>query len=654
MATGDGSQPWESQVVTVRDMASPSAEPVQVDLRALGEHYFFGGMAGSTLIAHDRPADGVSTVRLVTVADGRVTDRAVPGLPGGDCWFADAYAPGLAVFNCATSDAGLDSAVVDLATDTVVDMRPASESVWWPNAVSTTHVAWQELDDRGQGRIAVSRLGSTDVRYVEGTGIDPESFRLLGGWVLSGYRVALEQRAPYAPGRPFLARHPETGETIELLTHYSSAVPAPDGSLLVRGGTLDRNEGLYRVSLDGNGKPRAELVATTGQSTAVTYLGTTVPSTFTFDRIGQGADLTWQFSRTDTDVWLTLVHERTGERLQRRIWSTDPEAVNEARRDGQTISWRWDGSNPVNPLKAAYNGAYTWEIKAVPDDGIGPEAKASGRFTVNRAPVPHDYDDNGTPDILLHVDGGGALLRADTNKTASGDSVRHVLDYVPRVGVGWGIYDRIESVGDVAGTRVDDVVGRDENGVLWLYQGTGNGDEPLRGRVRVGSGWGIYDQLAGGSDLTGDGRSDLVATDKAGVLWLYKGTGNASAPFGARKKVGGGWGVYNQLTATGNLAGAGAGDLVARDKDGVLWLYLGKGDGTFAARTRVGGGWNAYPHVVAIGDGTGDGRADLVAFDAKGRSYTYAGTGDYRAPLKGRVEFALIADQYWLRLLHVL
>ncbi|MET7642259.1 hypothetical protein ABZS83_01120, partial [Streptomyces sp. NPDC005426] len=34
-----------------------------------------------------------------------------------------------------------------------------------------------------------------------------------------------------------------------------------------------------------------------------------------------------------------------------------------------------------------------------------------------------------------------------------------------------------------------------------------------------------------GRDLTGDGRADLVGRDGAGVLWLYAGTGKASAPF---------------------------------------------------------------------------------------------------------------------------
>ncbi|MEU7385089.1 FG-GAP repeat domain-containing protein, partial [Streptomyces tanashiensis] len=93
---------------------------------------------------------------------------------------------------------------------------------------------------------------------------------------------------------------------------------------------------------------------------------------------------------------------------------------------------------------------------------------------------------------------------------------------------------------------------------------------------------------------------------------------------------------YNQLTAVGNIAGAPAGDLVARDTAGVLWLYLGRGDGTFAPRTKIGGGWNAYADVVGIGDGNKDGRPDLYARTAVGAAYFYAGTGDWKVPFKAR------------------
>ncbi|GHJ92797.1 hypothetical protein SNE510_23160 [Streptomyces sp. NE5-10] len=100
--------------------------------------------------------------------------------------------------------------------------------------------------------------------------------------------------------------------------------------------------------------------------------------------------------------------------------------------------------------------------------------------------------------------------------------------------------------------------------------------------------------------------------------------------------------VSSVLTAAGNLGGAKTGDLLARDRDGVLWLYLGKGDGTFAGRKRVGGGWGAFKGLTAVGDANGDGRADLVAWN--GDETFYAGTGDWSAPFKRGARASLTQD----------
>ncbi|MGW5040616.1 FG-GAP repeat domain-containing protein, partial [Streptomyces parvulus] len=85
-------------------------------------------------------------------------------------------------------------------------------------------------------------------------------------------------------------------------------------------------------------------------------------------------------------------------------------------------------------------------------------------------------------------------------------------------------------------------------------------------------------------------RADLIARDKSGVLWLYKGTGNPAKPFEAMSRVGGGWSAFNALADTGDLTRDGRADLIARDKSGVLWLYKGKaGDAPFAALSELRG-----------------------------------------------------------------
>ncbi|MFE8949592.1 FG-GAP repeat domain-containing protein, partial [Streptomyces sp. NPDC007856] len=84
-------------------------------------------------------------------------------------------------------------------------------------------------------------------------------------------------------------------------------------------------------------------------------------------------------------------------------------------------------------------------------------------------------------------------------------------------------------------------------GGLWLYRGTGNASAPFLARTSIGYGWNNYNSIVGTADLTGDGKADLVARDSKGGLWLYRGTGNASAPFLARTSIGYGWNNYNSL-----------------------------------------------------------------------------------------------------------
>ncbi|WP_395358035.1 hypothetical protein ACHGLA_00315 [Streptomyces sp. YH02] len=228
----------------------------------------------------------------------------------------------------------------------------------------------------------------------------------------------------------------KTGETFPLLDHVTSLVPDSDSDsddgLLAVGGTLAHSEGLYRIALDETtGKPAVILVRTAGLPTALTALKESLPptGTFDFDRAGGTLKAGWTLSRFNARVSLTLT----------------------------------------------FNGAYTQTMKAEPANGIGPSIERKGSFTLTRAPRPHDFDGNGSPDVLARL-WDGTLTSYDVRQVWNLDAYEN--PYELPIGGGWKAYDRILAVGNLGGTRDSDLVARDKDGVLWLYQGEGSYTAP--------------------------------------------------------------------------------------------------------------------------------------------------------------------------------
>ncbi|MFJ3583984.1 N-acetylmuramoyl-L-alanine amidase [Streptomyces sp. NPDC090127] len=209
-----------------------------------------------------------------------------------------------------------------------------------------------------------------------------------------------------------------------------------------------------------------------------------------------------------------------------------------------------------------------------------------------------------------------------------------------RVGSGWNMFDAITPMTALRADGTGDMVAREASGVLWYYQATGNPSAPFKARLKTGAGWQVYDKILGTRDLSGDQIPDLIAREKSGVLWFYKGTGNPAVPFATRTKVGAGWQGYNQLVSTGDLNADGKADLIARDTAGTLWFYKGTGSTTapFAPRVKVGGGWQAYNQLVGPSDLNADGRVDLIARDTTGTLWFYKGTGSATAPYAPRTQ----------------
>ncbi|MFJ8662005.1 FG-GAP repeat domain-containing protein [Streptomyces sp. NPDC093795] len=154
----------------------------------------------------------------------------------------------------------------------------------------------------------------------------------------------------------------------------------------------------------------------------------------------------------------------------------------------------------------------------------------------------------------------------------------------------------------------------------------------------IGGGWHIYNKILSASNTGGGVADDILARDSAGVLWHYLGYGNGA--LSGRIRVGSSWDAYTAIAGKGDLTSDGRADIVARDRGGVLWLYKGTGNYAtpFSGRTRISSGWNAYNAVVSSGDLNFDTKADLVARDAAGRLWLYKGTGRAAAPYAARVQ----------------
>ncbi|CAL9479398.1 hypothetical protein SUDANB58_03024 [Streptomyces sp. enrichment culture] len=217
---------------------------------------------------------------------------------------------------------------------------------------------------------------------------------------------------------------------------------------------------------------------------------------------------------------------------------------------------------------------------------------------------------------------------------------------------GWNAMNALVRHGDFSGDGREDLVAREAStGRLWLYPGTGTGSLGTRKLIGTG-GWNGMSRITGVGDLSGDGRSDLVAVEKStGRLWLYPGT--SAGTLGSRKLIGtGGWNAMNALVGTGDANGDGRPDVHAREAStGRLWFYPGR-TGALGSRVLAGtGGWNVMDALLGLGDVTGDGRTDLVATATGGYSseecrgvgcqLVYAGRGT------GALERGVVTSTDW-------
>ncbi|NLU80928.1 trypsin-like serine protease [Micromonospora sp. HNM0581] len=179
-------------------------------------------------------------------------------------------------------------------------------------------------------------------------------------------------------------------------------------------------------------------------------------------------------------------------------------------------------------------------------------------------------------------------------------------------------------VGEFTRDGVKDLIATDAAGRLWLYPGSGSG-RAWGPRIQVGSGWGGYRDLVVGR-IDRDGFDDLVAVESAtGKLWLFPGRA-AGGGFGARVEIGSGWTGVRDL-AVGRVNRDGYDDLIAVESSTqrlLLWSGNAAG-GRFDASVQIGTGWGCCQQLT-LGRFNGDEYDDLLTVQTStGRLMLYAG-----------------------------
>lgn len=195
-----------------------------------------------------------------------------------------------------------------------------------------------------------------------------------------------------------------------------------------------------------------------------------------------------------------------------------------------------------------------------------------------------------------------------------------------RVLSGFGNMDSVH-LADWNGDGIADLIAKEKSGILYLYRGVSTGGFM---RSAIGSsGWQDYEiDVAKWKKV--DTKPSIIAKNKVtGEFFVYSNP-NGVRP-GTRVKMGSGWGSYSlnvlDWDKDGNM------DVLANSANtGYMYLYRTNGAGAFIPETRkvVSTGWKEFNSVTTVRNLQGATTDGLLARDASGTLFHYkTNTGSF-------------------------
>ncbi len=255
-----------------------------------------------------------------------------------------------------------------------------------------------------------------------------------------------------------------------------------------------------------------------------------------------------------------------------------------------------------------------------PPSGLPAPTTAPGPATTQPAitlPARTNLAGSPWPDLVVKS-ASGAIQVVPTNG---------MLGYSPAIvsGGDWSPMNLIAAVGDVTGDGRSDVLARNaKSGVAKVFTGDGLGHVTRRGiaATRVFTN---VKSIAAAHDFNGDHLNDVVGVDRStGYLELFRGRGHGafSAPVVLKKK----W-PFTQVVGVGDITGDKQADLLALLGNSV-YLVAGKSGGAaLQTPVRLFTSTSPVSALLGWGDLTGDGRTDVMLRDTSGLTRILAGNG---------------------------